>query len=72
MKKSDKKTRGNEMNYETETLIMMYNDLSNQRKRQIKAQNTLSLNGYDPDQLDEIENELANVECELNERGIEL
>ena len=60
------------MNYETETLIMMYNDLSNQRKRQIKAQNTLSLNGYDPDQLDEIENELANVECELNERGIEL
>jgi len=50
----------------------MYNDLSNQRKRQIKAQNTLSLNGYDPDQLDEIENELANVECELNERGIEL
>jgi len=72
MKKSDKKTRGNEMNYETEILIMMYNDLSNQRKRQIKAQNTLSLNGYDPDQLDEIENELANVECELNERGIEL
>ena len=60
------------MNYETEILIMMYNDLSNQRKRQIKAQNTLSLNGYDPDQLDEIENELANVECELNERGIEL